>query len=116
MTTNVAPGFTGCGKTRNEGRNRAIWGIENHSPHLTDRSWGILTRSLFRDFYKNEFFRSLLSPACADLKVGPTFKLGHYRMMIAGQHVRGSFIESVDEQDENFRLSIFNCRWAICAS
>jgi len=33
--------------------------MENHSPHLTDRSWGILTRSLFRDFYKNEFFRSL---------------------------------------------------------
>jgi len=55
-------GFTGCGKTPNGRRKSEIWGMQNHRPTLTDRSWVILARFIFRAFLKIEFFRSLFSP------------------------------------------------------
>lgn len=59
---NLKPGCPGCGKTPEVRRKIENWGIENHQPSLTDRSLGILTRSIFSPFSEIEFFRSLCSP------------------------------------------------------
>ncbi len=55
-------GFTGCGKTPNVWRKDEICGMENNQSSLTDRSWGILARSIFYPFREIGFFRSLFSP------------------------------------------------------
>jgi len=56
----VAPGLTGCGKRPYVGKPPRR-GTDNHPGAHPDSA--------------HEFFRSLLSPACAALKGGATFKL-----------------------------------------
>jgi hypothetical protein len=52
-------GYTGCGKTQSASRNRANWGIENHSLRV-----GVVPRASWRDLFSAISANMSFSAAC----------------------------------------------------